>query len=324
MKVNQYFLIFVVSFVVNGSLIAKSHAYDFDSGKARIAKAISDAKIALDKEIERKAEAKREADKRDEQQKRIEEQARNPKVSNSQYLSEQVFPIDTHWALIKISKDQYQEDVVLSVINGHLIRPLVLRRGAGNYQLKIYSTNNPKKYESRYSYVNQLNLLNLDTRDLSFLLPSEEVESDDPGIINIANKLVAGLDNDADKIKKIHDYVAFTVSYNFEGYRTGSYVNEATDAVSVLKNPITVCAGYANLFAAIARAAHIRTSIVYGKAKIESGEGDHAWNEVLIDNEWRIVDVTWDDMETLRYDYFFPTLEFFSKDHQKVEVKDDL
>lgn len=324
MRVNQFLVVFAVSFIVNGSLISNSHAYDFDLGKAKIAKAIDDAKKALDKEVERQAQAKREAAKRDEEKRIADEEARNPKVNNSRYVSDQVFPIDTRWALIKLSKDQYKEDIILSVVNGHITRPIYLRNGEGNYQIKIYSTNNLKKYEGSYSYVNELNLINMDTRDLSFLLPSENVESDDPSIINIANKLVDGLDSDADKIKKIHDYVALTVTYDIEGYRSGSYVNNATDAVSVFKNPVTVCAGYSNLFAAIARAAHIRTSVVYGKAKVENGVGDHAWNEVLIDNEWKIVDVTWDDMDTLRYDYFFPTLEEFSKDHQKVEVKNDL
>jgi transglutaminase/protease-like cytokinesis protein 3 len=95
------------------------------------------------------------------------------------------------------------------------------------------------------------------------------------------------------------------------------------DAVSVLEHPSTVCSGYSNLTAALLRAANIRTRVISGTAKTEDGYGGHAWNEVLVNSEWKSLDVTWDDVENLRYDYFLPSSSVFEQDHRKEEIKEN-
>jgi transglutaminase/protease-like cytokinesis protein 3 len=334
MKINKILFVLALIFSVNLGSIASSEAFEFniEEGKARLAKAIADAKKALENEYEKNKSNSNNNTTNDVSKvtapKVVSENKASANndfvVENSQFNSSQVFPANSTWALLKITKDQYIEEQILPVKDGILVRPIFLKNGDGDYQIKIYATSNIKKYGISYTYINKLNIQNRDDRDLTFLLPSEEVQSDNPNILKLALKLTESLDNDTDKVKKIHDYVAYKITYNMQGYLDGTYVNNPTDALSVLNNPITVCAGYANLFAALSRAAHIRTSIVYGKATVGTGTGDHAWNEVQIDGEWRIIDVTWDDIELLRYDYFFPTLEEFSKDHQKTEVRNDL
>ncbi len=334
MKINKILFVLALIFSINSGLIATSEAIDFnlETGKAKLAKAIADAKKAVENEYDKNKSKTNTSTSNDVYKEPASKVVLENKTStnndfivdNSQFSSDQVFPINTTWALVKISKDQFLEDQILPVKNGFLVRPIFLRNGDGDYHVKVYATSNNKKYGISYTYINKLTIQNRDDRDLSFLLPSEEVQSDNLYIIKLALKLTESLDNDSDKVKKIHDYVAYKVTYNMQGYLDGTYINNPTDALSVLNNPVTVCAGYANLFAALSRAAHIRTSIVFGKATVGIGTGDHAWNEVLIDGEWKIIDVTWDDVETLRYDYFFPTLEDFSKDHQKIEVKNDL
>ena len=321
MKTNLWIILFSISLITNASLITASNADEGDSTKTKIFNAFGDAKKAIAAELERQAQAKRAEDARVEVTRVNEEEKKNPRVQDSKFVVNQTLPNDTKWAWVKITKDQFKEDVFVKAIDGNLSKLIYLRRGEGKYQIDIYTSNNPKQYEGNYFALTKFELTNLDKRDLSFLLPSENVESDDPRIVQIANRLVADLDNDVDKVKAIHDYVANKVTYDDEGLRTKSYLTQPTDASSVLTRPLTVCAGYANLFAAIVRAAHIRVSVIFGNALIADGFGLHAWNEVFVENEWKIVDVTWDDMNPTRYDYFFPTAEDFAKDHQNREVQ---
>ncbi len=58
-----------------------------------------------------------------------------------------------------------------------------------------------------------------------------------------------------------------------------------------------MCAGYAKLFVAVAKAAGLEAVYVTGDAKGANGEVDgagHAWNAVKLEGAWYLVDTTWD------------------------------
>ena len=58
-----------------------------------------------------------------------------------------------------------------------------------------------------------------------------------------------------------------------------------------------MCAGYANLFVALARAAGLDAAYLTGNVRSEDGElagTSHAWNAVRIDGYWALLNVTWD------------------------------
>lgn len=314
MKFSRLVLALSICLIASNSLQTKAHAFDFSIGKV-----LNGAKAAIEAEKEKQARIKKEEEAKESD--RLEKL--NPKVSNSQIFLNKTLAADSTWALVQISKNQFKEDVILPVRRGSLESVVYLRDGAGSYQIKIFATNKAGKYDGSYTYVSELNAENKDQRDLLFLLPSVHVQSDDQQIIHLAAQLTEGLVRDEEKVKSIHDFVAQTVSYNDEGLFSGRYLTDPMDAVSVLNNPVTVCAGYSNLFAAIVRAAGIKVAVVYGKAKTTDGMGDHAWNEVYIGNVWKIVDVTWDDLSVLRYDYFFPTEEMFARDHIKEKIMMD-
>lgn len=228
----------------------------------------------------------------------------------------------TQWVWIKVSKDLSGEDIFVPVVDGQMTKTFYLRFGPGQYNIQIHYTSDSKKYGSYYT-LKKYEISNLDTRDLSFLLPSEQVQSEDPQIVALAEKLLSGVENELDKVKIIHDFVAQQLAYDYASYNDGTYNKKSYDALSVLRSGVSVCAGYANLFAAIGRAAQLRVAVVHGKGVTTRLTGNHAWNEVLINNEWKSVDVTWDDMETLRYKYFLPSEEEFTKDHLEREVREN-
>jgi len=97
------------------------------------------------------------------------------------------------------------------------------------------------------------------------------------------------------RIKALHDYVADRVAYDAEAYRKGEYPPQ--DAESVFRGRRSVCAGYANLLAALGEAAGEEIVVIGGDARLQggdlTGEG-HAWNAARIDGRWTLLDATWD------------------------------
>lgn len=97
------------------------------------------------------------------------------------------------------------------------------------------------------------------------------------------------------RVKALHDYVADRVSYDAEAYRSGSYPPQ--DAETVFRTRRSVCAGYANLMAALGQGTGDEIVVVGGDARTDgrglTGEG-HAWNAARIGGRWVLLDATWD------------------------------
>jgi len=97
------------------------------------------------------------------------------------------------------------------------------------------------------------------------------------------------------RLKAVHDWVADRIAYDAESYLAGRYPPQ--DARTVFSTRLSVCAGYANLFEALARAAGLDVRYVAGDARTRgndlSGQG-HAWNAARIDGKWYLLDATWD------------------------------
>jgi transglutaminase-like putative cysteine protease len=136
--------------------------------------------------------------------------------------------------------------------------------------------------------------------DPRFLYPSSMVQSDDFRITNLLLDLLYGVSNEADKIKRIHDYLVKNTVYDMDSYT--SSVFKPQDALSVLGTryhfdpqyePVghhfAVCDGYSNATAALLRAAGVETQYILSSAM------NHAWNQVYTGSSWKFLDVTWND-----------------------------
>lgn len=95
--------------------------------------------------------------------------------------------------------------------------------------------------------------------------------------------------------KAVHDYVSDRVAYDVPSYRARQFPPQ--DAETVFRTRLSVCAGYAALFEAIARHAGLEVVTIVGRARGRVAEGmgeGHAWNAVRLAGQWRLVDSTWD------------------------------
>lgn len=105
--------------------------------------------------------------------------------------------------------------------------------------------------------------------------------------------------SDYEKAKKIYDYIAINVSYDYEHLSDSSYMLSHT-AYAALIQETAVCQGYASLFYRMAHEAGLSVRIVTG---LVDGEA-HAWNMVKIGDLYYYVDTTHASSSGNRDDYF--------------------
>ena len=119
-----------------------------------------------------------------------------------------------------------------------------------------------------------------------------------------------GAADDYNKAMRIHDSIV-----NRCKYVTGEDELYTSTAYGCLVEGKANCEGYAKAFNLIARECGLRCVLVTGKT--DTGE-NHAWNQVLIGDEWYNLDVTWDDSDVAgdtRMEYFLCNDESFGRTH---------
>lgn len=129
------------------------------------------------------------------------------------------------------------------------------------------------------------------------------------------------------RVKALHDYVADRVSYDADAFFSNNYPPQ--DAQTVFQTHKSVCAGYANLLSALAKASGDKIIVVEGDARPDDGSQDltgcgHAWNAARINNQWYLIDSCWDSgyvsrekgfTKHYKTEYFLPPPEVMIQDH---------
>lgn len=226
---------------------------------------------------------------------------------------------DTNWVMILVKKGSYEEKISYAAPGGKYQMRVALQDDAGVYDVEIYKSSDVNRYSSSYYQFKKFTVENTDSRDMSFLLPTDRVQSDDPRVVSLVKEVTKGAQSDEEAFTAIYKYVAATVRYDNASLNDGSYAKKMYDAVSVIENPVAVCMGYSNLLAAMSRAYGIRTKIIYGTAIMSFGPAAHAWNEVLINDEWKTADATWDEGRKVMTYLFMNPIEF-EKRHTEGKV----
>lgn len=179
-------------------------------------------------------------------------------------------------------------------------------------------------------------VISITTPDFKYLFPNLYVQSDNPEIIDLAKTITAGLSSDYEKSKAIHDWVASNIAYDIDAYLTGKYGD--VSALATLHKKTGICAGYANLNAALHRAVGIPAKLIDGVAiwggpwdDVDTSKANHGWNEIFADNRWVIEDPTWDsgivDLTDKTFEFhlthrwFDPSGEDFAVDHLKLNER---
>lgn len=171
-----------------------------------------------------------------------------------------------------------------------------------------------------------------------YLQPSDRIQSNDAEIRALAAALTSGCGRDEERAQAIHDWVCRNICYDYDAYY-GRADSGDFSAVGVLQSRRSVCEGYANLTAALLRAAGIPAKQISGYAlglnagntfpqDLFSGtvKSNHAWNLAYIDGRWSYLDTCWDSScrwengmanlsEKCDQDYFMAENDLFSANH---------
>ncbi|MDR2602047.1 MAG: transglutaminase-like domain-containing protein [Spirochaetaceae bacterium] len=190
------------------------------------------------------------------------------------------------------------------IVKNNFSQRIWLPFGAGEYTIEIFpfdrvSLTKPPKGEGALmsgSYSETPVVLSVFNRReeklvdeyARWIYPSFYVQSDSFIVTNLLNNITFGKTNEMDKTRAIHDYIVSKLIYDSASFSNRSR-SRKMDAVSVVENDTAVCEGYANLSAALLRAAGIPVKIVVARSI------SHAWNNVYVNGAWKFYDATWDD-----------------------------
>lgn len=107
-------------------------------------------------------------------------------------------------------------------------------------------------------------------------------------------------DTDLEKARAIYVWLAENISYDAKSINKNKFGDNS--ALAVLKSKKAVCEGYARLFELLGNKMGLNILFVGGYSRndvlqeswdFDEEEGDHAWNMIKIDDEWRVFDATW-------------------------------
>jgi len=133
----------------------------------------------------------------------------------------------------------------------------------------------------------------------------------------LADRIEKDFDSDAERARAIYSWIAFNIRYDYNAYLNPprvqgfSYSTEAEKKRKIkqlndnliqkaFNSKKAVCEGFTALYQNLAEQVGLKCEIVKGDSKTRLADigrkntsSNHAWNMVLINKKWRLIDVTW-------------------------------
>jgi len=164
-----------------------------------------------------------------------------------------------------------------------------LQLGNGTYKVGLLKNISGTKYV----YVSQVTVeLNLKDPNIVYLNSIQNINwSEDQEAIDFGKTLLKSTTTTNKRISVLYGYLVKNMDYDYDKISklTTDYIPDVEKTYADLMG---ICYDYSALFASIERSHGIPTRLVKGYSKYV--EGYHAWNEVLIDGKWVIIDNTVD------------------------------
>lgn len=133
----------------------------------------------------------------------------------------------------------------------------------------------------------------------------------------LADQITTDFTSEYDKARAVYTWMALNISYDVKTLLKPKPLKKITFKTqlekdlklqeiknviikNVFKKHLAVCSGYSLLFNHLATLTGLKSDIVEGMAKVTPADIgrkkliiNHAWNSVMIDGSWRLIDVTW-------------------------------
>lgn len=197
-------------------------------------------------------------------------------------------------------------------INIKSLRREILLKGVSNEEL-LEAAQDAALQNPQISLILYPSVLMGDKRIGYFAYKStEELEARKMSLENKVIELLGEIDltkmSDYDKSLLVHDLIISNVEYDFEAYKMmqinrewtmeeWDLLQETSNSYGALILGKAVCSGYAQAYSLLAKAVGLEVYYVEGLVDYNGQEILHAWNRVKIEDQWLVVDTTWDDIE---------------------------
>ncbi|MCT4632228.1 MAG: transglutaminase-like domain-containing protein [Firmicutes bacterium] len=164
-----------------------------------------------------------------------------------------------------------------------------LQMGAGKYEIGLYKHVKGKKYSLITS--EKFSVKSSDVNNV-YLSSVQNVSWNSNSLsTKIARKLTENASTDMEKVSIIYNYVVNNIEYDYakaDSVKAG-YIPDNTRTINSNQG---ICYDYASLTASMLRSVGVPTKLVKGTSNNTSVY--HAWNEVLVDGKWIVIDTTID------------------------------
>lgn len=167
---------------------------------------------------------------------------------------------------------------------------LPLQMGSGQYTISILGSNDGRRYRQLSKQTIFVTL----EENAVFLSSSQTVNwNEESEVAILAKELTKDAETDREKLEAIHTYVINNVKYDYEkaAKLPKGYIPNPEDTLS---EGLGICYDFAALTASMLRSVDVPTKLVKGYSSFTPVY--HAWNEVLIDGEWVVIDASTDSI----------------------------
>lgn len=228
--------------------------------------------------------------------------------------------LDTVWFCVRGPKQEVSTWKADVDETDHFSANINLRFGSGKYT--IWAGDNQSRFDGKIRFI----VDNQTANDTRYTSASGFVDYNDPAILDLATAIAPSNLNDQQKVENIHNWVASNIVYDYNAYLQHD-VN-MIPASQTLKTRKGLCRDFSFLFAALCRASGLPAKVVYGEARSGSSWELHAWNEVLVNNQWISVDSSWDSgyvsnnrfVQSLSNEFLAPDSKTFSLTHRVTQT----
>ncbi len=170
-------------------------------------------------------------------------------------------------------------------------------------------------YRKYNTYISNNTEIYLKVEKLYSNIEISQIDTEINRIFNVLNIT----DGSEANIKKIHDFLINNIEYDEDYTEELGQDTISNKASGALFNKKALCSGYTDTFALILDKLNIPNF------KISNDE--HVWNVVYLNNKWSHIDLTWDDDEVNKNNYYnfylISTNELLKKDSEKHTFNQD-
>lgn len=170
------------------------------------------------------------------------------------------------------------------------IEYLPLQMGSGKYDVSLLGSNDGRRYRKITSKTFNVTV----EENAVFLSRSQTVNWDDESDVAIlAKALTLQLETAEEKLEVIHTHIIENVRYDYEKARNlpKGYIPNADITLEEGKG---ICYDFAAVLASMMRSVDVPAKLIKGYSAYTPVY--HAWNQILIDDEWWVVDASTDSI----------------------------